>query len=58
MCPSGQFQDALLLSPLVRVPADFDPDLYVSLHPDLVAAKVDGTQHYRAHGYFEQRRYR
>jgi len=40
------------------VPSDFDPELYVSLHPDLVAAKVDGTAHYLRYGYFERRRYK
>ena len=41
-----------------RLPPDFDPALYVSLHPDLVAAKVDGTEHYLNHGFFEGRSYR
>jgi len=41
-----------------RLPPDFDPSLYVSLHPDLVAAKVDGTEHYLNQGFFEGRPYR
>lgn len=53
-----QYQDAILLTKLVPIPADFDPEVYVSLHPDLVAAKVDGTAHYQVYGYFEGRRHR
>jgi MoaA/NifB/PqqE/SkfB family radical SAM enzyme len=40
------------------LPPDFSPSLYVSLHPDLVAAGVDGTEHYLNHGFFEGRSYR
>jgi MoaA/NifB/PqqE/SkfB family radical SAM enzyme len=43
---------------MTTLPPDFDPALYVSLHPDLVAAKVDGTEHYLNHGFFEGRSYR
>jgi MoaA/NifB/PqqE/SkfB family radical SAM enzyme len=40
------------------LPPDFDPALYVSLHPDLVASGIDGTEHYLNHGFFEGRSYR
>jgi SAM-dependent methyltransferase len=40
------------------VPDDFDPDVYVALHPDIAAAGVDGRQHWLTHGFYEGRRYR
>ena len=40
------------------LPPDFDPAVYVSLYPDLIAAKVDGAEHYLKHGFFEGRAYR
>jgi hypothetical protein len=43
---------------MVELPCDFDPAVYVSLHPDLLAAKVDGAEHYAQQGAFEGRTYR
>jgi MoaA/NifB/PqqE/SkfB family radical SAM enzyme len=40
------------------LPPGFDPELYISLHPDLAAAGLDGTEHYLNHGFFEGRSYR
>jgi pyruvate-formate lyase-activating enzyme len=40
------------------LPSDLDPSLYISLHPDLSAAKVDGTQNNLNYGFFEERSYR
>lgn len=41
-----------------RVPADFDADLYLALHPDVRAAGVDPVAHYVFYGFHERRRYR
>jgi len=40
------------------LPYGFDPKKYVSLHPDLIQAGVEGTKHYLQYGRKEQRRYR
>jgi hypothetical protein len=40
------------------IPEDFEPERYVSLYPDLMAAAVDGTEHYMCHGFYERRRWR
>jgi len=56
--PGAHFQDAIVFCRPVRLPEDFDAERYLSLHPDLLAARVDGAQHYLAHGYFERRAYR
>jgi FkbM family methyltransferase len=42
----------------VTLPEDFDAEVYVSLHPDLIAANVDGTEHYLMYGFFEGRKWR
>jgi glycosyltransferase involved in cell wall biosynthesis len=41
-----------------KVPDDFDPDVYVSLHDDLKRAGADGLEHYLKFGFYEGRRYR
>lgn len=56
--PIQSFQDVIVARPIATLPDDFDPDRYVRLHPDLVAARVDGTAHYMRHGYFERRRHK
>lgn len=40
------------------LPADFSPDDYLSLHPDVRAAGVDPIQHYLLYGIKEGRQYR
>src|ERR1700733_10154144 len=40
------------------LPDGFDPSIYVSLHPDLIAAGVDGREHYLAYGFYEGRHWR
>jgi pyruvate-formate lyase-activating enzyme len=40
------------------LPPGFNPEVYVSLNPDLAAAGLDGTEHYLNHGFFEGRSYR
>lgn len=54
----AHFQDAIVFCRPVRLPADFDAERYVALHPDLLAAGADGAHHYLTHGYFEGRSYR
>lgn len=51
-------QDCIVARPLRCLPPGFDPRLYISLHPDLIAAAVDGADHYLQHGFFEGRRWR
>ena len=41
-----------------ELPDDFDPEEYLSLHPDLRAGKVDPVQHYLKHGRYERRAYK
>ncbi|MEP3112977.1 class I SAM-dependent methyltransferase [Nisaea sp.] len=43
---------------LNELPEDFDPEVYLSLHPDVAAAGVDPLQHYLLHGASEGRAYR
>lgn len=45
-------------APPDRLPADFDPRLYLAANPDVAAAKVDAAEHYMRHGRFEGRRLR
>jgi hypothetical protein len=40
------------------LPADFDPEAYLHLNPDVSSARVDPTEHYLVHGAREGRRYR
>lgn len=40
------------------LPADFDPDEYLSLHADVRDAGIDPVEHYLNHGYREKRPYR
>lgn len=40
------------------LPADFDPQTYYRLNPDVEAAKMDAAFHYKKHGRTEGRRYR
>lgn len=40
------------------LPADFDPDRYYQLNPDVAAAKADAVHHWMNHGRHERRRYR
>ena len=49
----GQFWD-----PPPGLPADFDPDVYYRLNPDVAVAKLDAAAHYASHGRAEGRRYR
>jgi hypothetical protein len=39
------------------LPEDFDPERYMSLYPDLLAAGVNGTEHYLRDGFYEGRRW-
>lgn len=41
-----------------RVPADFDPELYLTLHPDVRAGGFEPATHYVFYGFHEGRRYR
>lgn len=40
------------------LPADFDPETYLRLNPDVAAAKDDPVKHYVAHGLREGRKYK
>jgi hypothetical protein len=40
------------------VPADFDPERYRALHPDIRATGEDPAAHYATHGRRERRPYR
>jgi pyruvate-formate lyase-activating enzyme len=40
------------------LPDGFDPSIYVSLHPDLISAGVEGREHYLAYGFYEGRHWR
>jgi hypothetical protein len=40
------------------LPEGFDPQRYVYLHPDLMAAGVDGAAHYLEYGFYEGRKWR
>ena len=40
------------------LPADFDPDRYYMVNPDVADAKADAAHHWLNHGRFEQRRYK
>lgn len=44
--------------PPTALPADFDPQVYLSNNPDVGQAGVDAGQHYLAHGWSEGRRYK
>jgi hypothetical protein len=41
----------------IKVPADFDPTLYLALNPDVAQAGIDPLIHYTLHGVQENRRY-
>jgi glycosyltransferase involved in cell wall biosynthesis len=41
-----------------QVPADFDPEAYLFLNPDVLAARIDPFLHYVHHGVRELRRYK
>lgn len=41
-----------------RLPADFEPETYLELNPDVAADGADAVTHYLAHGIGEGRRYR
>lgn len=53
-----RFQDCVVAKVKPYLPADFDPRVYVSLHPDLRSANVEGTRHWLNHGFYENRKYR
>ncbi len=40
------------------LPEDFNPQVYLSLHPDVAAAGADPVSHWLVHGYFEGRAYK
>ena len=40
------------------IPADFNPNLYLQLNPDIAQAGADPVEHYLNHGFFENRRYK
>jgi len=44
--------------PEAALPADFDPEIYNFLNPDVMEAGLDPTKHYRRHGYLEGRPYK
>jgi hypothetical protein len=41
-----------------KLPSDFDPELYLQLHPDVRAAGADPVRHYLDHGLWEGRIYK
>ncbi|MEE3626424.1 phytanoyl-CoA dioxygenase family protein [Nitrospirillum sp. BR 11752] len=41
-----------------KLPADFDPEAYLALNPDVKAANVEPAEHYLNHGQREGRRWR
>jgi len=41
-----------------ELPADFDPDLYLRLNPDVRSAGIDAADHYLRQGVHENRKYR
>ena len=41
-----------------KLPEDFDPDVYLRLHPDVKAAGVDPVRHYLEFGINESRKYK
>ena len=41
-----------------RMPRDFDDGLYLQLHPDVRAARMDPREHYARFGRFEGRAYK
>jgi SAM-dependent methyltransferase len=43
---------------LKKVPSDFDPEVYLELHPDVKAAGVDPAEHYKSFGRKEGREYK
>tara|TARA_R110002073_G_scaffold247432_1_gene410378 strand:+ start:1351 stop:2301 length:951 start_codon:yes stop_codon:yes gene_type:complete len=43
---------------LGELPNDFDPDVYLKLHPDVEAAGVDPARHYLEYGIGEKRAYK
>lgn len=47
-----------VLAPAPELPADFDPDTYLRLHPDVAAAGIDPARHWLTHGYSEGRAYK
>jgi hypothetical protein len=42
----------------VRLPRDFDDDLYLSMHPDVKQSGMDPRMHYLTYGHQEDRRYK
>jgi hypothetical protein len=44
--------------PAAPLPADFDPEIYSLLNPDVIEAGLDPTQHYSRHGHLEGRPYK
>lgn len=42
---------------LVKLPDGFDPNLYLTLNPDVAAANIDPAVHYLSYGQFEQRQW-
>jgi hypothetical protein len=42
----------------VRMPPDFDPELYLALNPDVRAAGAEPRKHYLRHGFVEGRAYK
>jgi SAM-dependent methyltransferase len=56
---TGQhYQDAVIFRRYVEVPADFDPVIYLRLHKDVAAARLDPIEHYLSFGHTEGRQYR
>jgi hypothetical protein len=51
------FDWPILVSP-VRLPRDFDDNVYLSINPDVKAAGMNPRRHYLYHGFEEKRRYR
>lgn len=46
------------LEKYARVPDDFDPDIYLTLNPDVVGTPLNPYEHYSNHGIAEGRQYR
>ncbi len=44
--------------PEAPLPADFDPEIYNLLNPDVIGAGLDPTKHYQRHGHLEERPYK
>jgi len=56
--PFGAKADKPTKWPEAPLPADFDPEIYNFLNPDVVEAGLDPAKHYSRHGHLEGRPYK